>query len=103
MNNDDLKILNIVEITTKLQDFPGWIYKDGKISKEFKFATFMDGIKLIDELAIFCDKIDHHPDISIRYTKIKFDLQRFSVGQKVTLRDFTVAKKIEDLYLALKK
>jgi 4a-hydroxytetrahydrobiopterin dehydratase len=94
----DLRILSEQEIIERLKDFPGWNYKDNKISKEFKFDSFMRGVNLIVKLASFCDAIDHHPDIHIFYRKILFELQRFSVGGKVTERDFIVAKKIEELY-----
>lgn len=95
---EDLKILTNQEIKTKLKNFPGWNFHDNKISKEFQFNTFDDGINFIAKLAPFCNSIDHHPDIHIYYTKIIFELQRFSVGGKVTERDFTIAKKIENLY-----
>jgi len=96
--DEDLRILSEQEINEKLKEFQGWTYKDNKISKEFKFNRFVDGVVFIVRLAGFCDSIDHHPDIHIYYKKILFELQRFSVGQKVTLRDFTVARKIEELY-----
>ena len=95
---DDLQILTEREVNGWLKDWPGWVYHDNKISKEFQFSAFKKGIELIDQLAPFCDKIDHHPDIHIYYKKIVFELQRFSVGGKVTPRDFVVAREIERLY-----
>lgn len=95
---DDLRILTRAEIVEMLADFPGWRYHDDLISKEFKFGSFSDVVKFINKLAPFCDKIDHHPDIHIYYKKVIFDLQRFSVGGKITTRDFTVATEIERLY-----
>lgn len=99
---DDLNILTIEEIEKKLKDFPGWIFSGNKISKTFVFPSFKDAVKMIDRLKLFCDQIDHHPDIHILYKKIIFELSRFSVGGKVTERDFTVAKEIETLYSSFK-
>ena len=98
--DSDIRILSEEEIDEKIKDFPGWIYKskENKISKEFKFKKFNDCVNFIIKLAPFCNSIDHHPDIHIYYTKIVFDLQRFSVGGKVTERDFKVAAEIEKLY-----
>jgi len=98
--DQDLKILSEDEIREKLKSFPGWKYQDDKISKEFVFESFLGGLDLINKLAPFCNSIDHHPDIHIYYKKVVFDLQRFSVGGKVTLRDFTVAAEIERLFAA---
>jgi 4a-hydroxytetrahydrobiopterin dehydratase len=99
MENDvDLKILTPEEVAEKIKNFSGWTYANDKITKIFLFPAFDDAVALIGELALFCNKIDHHPDIHIYYKKVVFDLQRFSVGGKVTERDFTVAKEIERLY-----
>jgi len=95
---EDLQILNEEEIKRQLKDLPGWAFVDDKICKEFKFSAFKKGIGLVAKLAPFCDQIDHHPDIHIYYKKIMFELQRFSVGGKVTPRDFVVAREIERLY-----
>lgn len=100
MENDlDLKILSLGEVEGKIKNFPGWTYANNKITKEFLFPTFNDALSLINDLAPFCNKIDHHPDIHIYYKKVVFNLQRFSVGGKVTERDFTVAQEIERLYV----
>lgn len=98
----DLQPLSESEITKKLNSFPGWEYGDDRIKKEFVFDSFTQGVKLVYDLAPFCDKIDHHPDVHIYYKKIIFELTRFSIGGKVTLRDFTVAQEIERLYKNLK-
>ncbi len=99
-NDKDLEILPPEEVAEKIKNFPGWIYANDKITKTFLFPTFDDGLALVGELAPFSNRIDHHPDIHIYYKKIVFDLQRFSVGGKVTERDFTVAEEIERLYAA---
>ncbi|MFA6254188.1 MAG: 4a-hydroxytetrahydrobiopterin dehydratase [Candidatus Paceibacterota bacterium] len=95
---DDLRALGEEEIEKRLKSLPGWAFAEDKIRKEFKFSAFKKGIELVDKLAPFCDKIDHHPDIHIYYKKIVFELQRFSAGGKVTPRDFVVAQEIERLY-----
>lgn len=95
---DDLRVLTPEEVEAKLKDYPGWKFHDDKISKEFVFESFTKAVEFVNKLAPFCNKIDHHPDIHIYYKKIVFDLTRFSVGGKVTLRDFTVASEIERLW-----
>lgn len=94
----DPKILTEQEITDGLKSLPGWAYKDNKISKEFKFEDFMGSLNFINELAPYCQRLDHHPDVHIFYSKVLFELQRFDVGGKVTDKDFMVAHKIEELY-----
>ncbi|AKM82364.1 TPA: 4a-hydroxytetrahydrobiopterin dehydratase [Candidatus Berkelbacteria bacterium] len=103
MENDlDLQPLSQAEIYERLINLPGWKYSGNKITKTFEFKSFSDGLELVNSLAPFCNEIDHHPDIIIKYKKITFELSRFSIGSKVTERDFTVAKKIEKLYSDIK-
>lgn len=98
MNDDELKPLPVTEIEERLKNISGWTFKDDKLSKEFTFGTFSDAVKFVDDLAPFCNKVDHHPDIHIFYNKILFELQRFDSGAKVTKKDFIVAEEIERLY-----
>mgnify|MGYP001561852154 CR=1 FL=1 len=95
---NDIKILNDKEINNLLGDFPGWEYKDNKISKEFSFEDFMDCLTFIVKLSPIFEMNDHHPDIHLFYSKILFELQRFDVGGKVTNRDFEAAREIEEKY-----
>ena len=97
------KTLSLLEIKRSLRHLPGWKYHKNKITKTFEFKRFKDGIAVIDNLAPFCDRIDHHPDIRINYKKVTFELTRYSVGGKVTDRDFVVADHIEKLYSRYKK
>ncbi len=86
------------DIKLRLKDFPGWKYKDKTLIKKFQFKDFSDGLDLLNKLIPFCNKIDHHPNVHIYFRSWIFELTRYSVGGKVTERDFTVAKKIEELY-----
>lgn len=95
----DIKILTEKEIGQLLEQFPGWQHKDNKISKEFKFADFMDSLTFVNALAPYCEQLDHHPDVHIFYNKILFELTRHEAGEKVTNLDFMVAEEIERLYL----
>lgn len=86
------------EIQKELKTVPGWTYKDNKISKQFKFDDFMDAIHFIDKAAMFFEAEDHHPDMTINYSKVLFELQRYDIGGKVTNKDFIIARKLEELF-----
>lgn len=99
MENLDFKPLSQKEISRQLELLPkGWTYSKKKIHKTFTFKSFSDGIKLLSKLAPFCDSKEHHPDITVEYKKITFDLNRYDIGGKVINMDFIVAKKIETIY-----
>jgi len=94
----DLQPLNNEEVMERLKMLPGWELTENKIIKTFEFPNFSDAVFMLTHLAPYCNKIDHHPDIIINYKKITFELTRYSIGGKLTERDFTVAKKIESLF-----
>jgi 4a-hydroxytetrahydrobiopterin dehydratase len=99
MNNGaDLKPLDQVGIETRVKSLSGWKYENNKIFKEYEFPSFTEAVKFVDGLVAFCNEMNHHPDILIRYKKVKFELSRFDIGGKVTARDFTVAEKIEGIF-----
>lgn len=94
----DIHILDNEVIFLMLKNFPGWSFKEDKISKEFVFLDFVSSIQFVLGLTPIFEKNDHHPDIHIYYNKIVFELQRFDVGGKVTDMDFKIASEIDNAY-----
>ena len=99
---DKPNILSPDEVQKALADLPGWTYADDKISKTLEFLDFVDSLSFINAMVAYFQEMDHHPDVTIMYSKVKFDLQRFDVGGKVTDRDIQVAHEIEKTYKARK-
>lgn len=93
-----IKILSTEEINKGLKELSEWVFKDDKISKTYKFKDFMDSLGFVIELAPYFEKMDHHADVSIMYSRVRFELNRFDVGGKVTDLDLTVAREIEKHY-----
>lgn len=83
------------QIRERLKTLKGWSYKDGFIVKSFEFKTFMDGIRFVDDLAVLAERLEHHPDIHIRWTSITLMIQTHDEGG-VTPKDFQLATEIED-------
>jgi 4a-hydroxytetrahydrobiopterin dehydratase len=93
-------ILTGEQIEEGLKSLPGWTFADDKLSKTLEFKDFMDALGFINKLAPVFEENDHHPDMTIMYSKVKFDLQRFDAGGKVTDRDLFIAGEIEKAYAA---
>jgi 4a-hydroxytetrahydrobiopterin dehydratase len=88
--------LSDIEIHTALKTLPGWSHESGAIMKTYKFGKFADGIAFVQRVAVEADKMDHHPDIDIRYTKIRVALSTHDAGG-ITASDTQLASKIESL------
>ena len=76
----------------------GWARDDDRdaISKEFKFKNFAEAIGWITSVAIVADKLNHHPEWSNVYNRVKVTLTSHDVG-KVTSRDVKIANAMEGL------
>jgi 4a-hydroxytetrahydrobiopterin dehydratase len=86
--------LSAEQITEKLKALPGWEYKNNAISKMFKFKEFMSGIEFVNKVAEIAEAADHHPDITINYTRVTFSCSTHDAGG-VTEKDFKLANNIE--------
>lgn len=88
--------LSDLEIQRALGSLPGWARRGEVLIKTYTFKKFSDGIDFVQRIARAADKMDHHPDIDIRYTKITFTLQTHDAGG-ITDDDLTLAGTIETL------
>jgi 4a-hydroxytetrahydrobiopterin dehydratase len=71
-----------------------WKLNEEQIEKEFIFRNFAEAITFVIEVAMEAEKMNHHPDIDIRYNKVKFYLTTKDSGG-LSILDFKLAKKID--------
>ena len=88
--------LSDLEIQRALGSLPGWARRGDALTKTFTFKRFSDGIDFVQRVARAADKMNHHPDIDIRYTKITCALTTHDAGG-ITDNDLTLAGTIEGL------
>ncbi|MEU0559190.1 4a-hydroxytetrahydrobiopterin dehydratase [Dactylosporangium maewongense] len=89
-------LLDSDEVTTALAHLNGWAGDTSGIERSVKAGTFLDGIRLVAEVAHVAEQADHHPDIDIRWRTVTFRLVTHSEGG-VTSRDIALAGQINDL------
>jgi 4a-hydroxytetrahydrobiopterin dehydratase len=90
------------QIEQELEDLPGWEYKDGAISKLYRFKEFRDGIEFVNHISQVAELQDHHPDMTINYTRVGFRCATHSEGG-VTDKDIKLAHDIEEAYAEASK
>jgi 4a-hydroxytetrahydrobiopterin dehydratase len=83
-------------IHEKLKMLPGWKYEAGSLLREYTFADFAEGFAFVVRLALLAEKANHHPDIDIRYNKVRVGLVSHDSGG-VTGRDVSMAAAISEL------
>lgn len=82
------------EIKARLKDLPGWKQKGDELEKKFKFERFSGSMAFVNRVGELAEKADHHPDISIKYNRVKLTLSTHSEGG-ITEKDFALAAEID--------
>lgn len=91
------KLLSQEEIDRALAtELPHWTQEGDEITRSFTMPTFMDGIRLVQQVAEVAEDLDHHPDIDIRWTTVTFTLSTHAAGG-LTSNDLRLAGDIDRL------
>jgi 4a-hydroxytetrahydrobiopterin dehydratase len=88
--------LNPTQIKSALASVPAWKQQDSSITRTFEFKDFPAAIKFVDSLAAIAEKDYHHPDIDIRWNKVRLVLSTHDAGG-LTEKDFSLASKFDTL------
>ena len=88
--------LSDTEVKAALADLPGWELTGADIVKEYKFADFVAAMAFVNKVADRAEAANHHPDIDIRWNKVRLALSTHSEGG-LTPKDFALAHEIESL------
>ena len=86
--------LSDIEIQRALGARPGWTRRNNSLTRTFEFPTFPAAIAFVNRIAEVAERMDHHPDVDIRYTKVTCSLSTHSAGG-ITQKDFALAEAID--------
>ena len=89
--------LTPAEIKEVLQAIPGWTLQDGKLTREWTFKDFVQAMEFVNQLAALAEAAGHHPDIDIRYNRVRLGLVSHDAGG-ITQRDANMAKQINQKF-----
>ena len=91
-----LKKLTTIEIKKRLATIPEWKVVRGKLYREFVFSDFNEAFGFMIKVAVVAKKMDHHPEWSNVYKKVKVYLTTHDVGG-ISELDFKLAQKMDKL------
>ena len=94
--------LEASEIEARLQALDGWTLESGKLHREFRFADFVEAFGFMTQVALHAEKLDHHPEWSNVYDRVKVDLTTHDAGG-ITELDFELASRMDAAAAAPKK
>lgn len=84
------------EIDSHLGALPGWQVEDGELTRTFSFKDFSGALAFVNRVGEKAEAAGHHPDIDIRYNKVRLNLVTHDAGG-LTAKDFDLASIMEKL------
>lgn len=84
------------EITEGLSSLPGWERTGDEIVKEYRLGNFRDSVAFVVRLSYEAEAANHHPDLDIRWNKVRVALSTHSEGG-ITQKDLDLAATVEGL------
>lgn len=89
------ELLSAQEIDQGMADLPEWERHDGELRRTYKANDFPTAVRVVDQVVTDAQRLDHHPDIDIRYNLVHFSLSTHSAGG-ITTMDVELAHRIEE-------
>jgi 4a-hydroxytetrahydrobiopterin dehydratase len=86
--------LSTAEVQDVLQSHPEWRLDEGKLSREWIFEDFAAAMQFVNRIAALAEAAGHHPDIDIRYNRVRLGLVSHDAGG-ITRRDASMADTID--------
>jgi 4a-hydroxytetrahydrobiopterin dehydratase len=84
------------EVQNRLSNLPGWSIDSGELTRAFAFKDFVAALAFVNHVGEAAEAMGHHPDIDIRYNKVRLNLVTHDAGG-LTTRDFDLAAQANTL------
>lgn len=93
----DTTLLSSEALDTFLAAHPDWKLENGMLVRTYEAPSFLEGIAFVERVAQAAEAADHHPDIDIRWRKVRLALVTHDAGG-LTSRDSELAAKADALF-----
>ncbi|MGA7688755.1 MAG: 4a-hydroxytetrahydrobiopterin dehydratase [Jiangellales bacterium] len=87
-------VLSPADLATALGTVPAWAGTIESIERTITAPSFVAAISIVDDVALEAEQANHHPDIDIRWRKVRFGLSTHDAGG-VTSLDLDLASRID--------
>ncbi len=78
----------------------GWKLQQDKLCKGYKFADFQTAFGFMAMCALYCEKVNHHPEWSNVYNKVNVELTTHEAAG-ISEKDLALAQHMDTVYAAL--
>jgi 4a-hydroxytetrahydrobiopterin dehydratase len=88
--------LSTDELELAMRTTPEWRLEAGNIERWFEFKDFVAAMAFVNQVADLSESAWHHPDIDIRWNRVRLALCTHSEGG-LTANDFDLAREFDAL------
>lgn len=81
-------------VQERMQQLKHWKVREGRLCREVKFEDFREAFGFMSRMAMFAEKLDHHPDWSNVYNRVSIRLNTHDVDGLTEL-DFRFAAEVD--------
>ncbi|MGA3134278.1 MAG: 4a-hydroxytetrahydrobiopterin dehydratase [Terracidiphilus sp.] len=78
------------EAQSRLANLDGWRIESSELVKTFEFSDFVASLRFVNRVGELAELAGHHPDIDIRYNRVRLALTTHDAGG-LTQKDFDLA------------
>lgn len=83
-------------VAVKMRSIPLWRLERGELVRDRQFENFVEAMQFVNSVAELAEGAGHHPDVDIRYNRVRLALISHDAGG-LTERDFDLAAAIDSL------
>ncbi len=91
-----MPVLSDADLHAGLAQLSGWERVGDEIVKTYECASFPAAISFVVRIGFAAEKANHHPDLDIRWRKVKVALTTHDAGG-LTQNDLDLARAIEGM------
>ena len=85
-----MQALTVQEAASRLKTLPQWAIEGGELARTFAFKDFAAALAFVNRVGSLAEAAGHHPDIDIRYNRVRLGLVTHDSGGLTEL-DFRLA------------
>ena len=86
--------LPAAQVAARLGSLPLWKIDGGELVRLFELKDFRASLAFVNRVGELAEAAGHHPDIDIRYNKVRLGLVTHDAGG-LTAKDFDLAAEID--------
>jgi 4a-hydroxytetrahydrobiopterin dehydratase len=88
--------LSEAEIVERLPKAKDWERHGDMLVRTWQFPSFRRAIEFVNQVASFCEKSDHHPDMIVSYRTVRIEMSTHDAGG-ITEADFALVGELNDI------